>query len=113
MQGQINILKTKLENEKNKVIKPVANKETGEVPLTVGIAQKLLRDKAEKKELTIPKNEAVSPFKLKYETLRAKIKEKAEKEKDAKKKGEPARGRTMTGEPASKIETDPQINYNT
>ena len=113
LQGQINILKTKLENEKNKVIKPVANKETGEVPLTVGIAQKLLRDKAEKKELTIPKNEAVSPFKLKYETLRAKIKEKAEKEKDAKKKGEPARGRTMTGEPASKIETDPQINYNT
>ena len=112
-QGQINILKTKLENEKNKVIKPVANKETGEVPLTVGIAQKLLRDKAEKKELTLPKNEAVSPFKLKYETLRAKIKEKAEKEKNAKKKGEPARGRTMTGEPASKIETDPQINYNT
>jgi hypothetical protein len=113
LQGQINILKTKLENEKNKVIKPVANKETGEVPLTVGIAQKLLRDKAEKKELTLPKNEAVSPFKLKYETLRAKIKEKAEKEKNAKKKGEPARGRTMTGEPASKIETDPQINYNT
>ena len=88
LQGQVNILKAKLENEKNKVIKPVADKETGEVPLTVGLAQKLLRDKAEKKEDKEDKDEvkkeAVSPYKLKYETLRARLKEKAEKAKLAK-----------------------------
>ena len=112
LQGQVNVLKAKLENEKGKVIKPVADKETGQVPLTVGIANKLLRDKAEKeadkKEI---KKEAVSPYKLKYETLRARLKEKAEKAKLAKKKDEPTKGRTMTGNPASKIETDPEISY--
>jgi len=113
LQGQVNVLKAKLENEKGKVIKPVADKETGQVPLTVGIANKLLRDKAEKeadKEKT--KSEAVSPYKLKYETLRARLKEKADKEKLAKKKDEPTKGRTMTGNPASKVNTDPEINYN-
>ena len=47
-QGKINILQQKLENEKNKVVKPEPNKETGEVPLTVGIAHKYLKDKQEK-----------------------------------------------------------------
>ena len=47
-QGKLNILTQKLENEKNKAIKPVPNKETGEVPLTIGIANKLLKDKEEK-----------------------------------------------------------------
>ena len=47
-QGQINILKAKLENEKNRAIKPEPNPETGEVPLTVGIAHKLIKDKQEK-----------------------------------------------------------------
>jgi len=52
-QGQINILKAKLENEKNRAIKPEPNPETGEVPLTIGIAHqefKKQRDK-EKKEV--------------------------------------------------------------
>jgi len=49
-QGQINVLKQKLENEKNKVTKPEPNKETGEVPLTVGIAHKYLKDKKEKEQ---------------------------------------------------------------
>jgi hypothetical protein len=48
-QGQINILKQKLENEKNKAIKPEPNPDTGEVPLAVGLAQKLLRDKEKKR----------------------------------------------------------------
>jgi hypothetical protein len=52
-QGQINILKQKLENEKNKAIKPEPNPDTGEVSLAVGLAQKLLRDK-EKKETEKP-----------------------------------------------------------
>ena len=48
LQGQVNLLKQKLENEKNKAVKAQPNRETGEVPLTVGIAHKLLRDKEEK-----------------------------------------------------------------
>jgi hypothetical protein len=47
-QGQINMLKQKLENEKNKAIKPEPNPETGEVPLTVGVAYKYFKDKEEK-----------------------------------------------------------------
>ena len=112
LQGQVNVLKAKLENEKGKVVKPVADKETGQVPLTVGLAHKLLKDKAEKEEDKEVKKEAVSPYKLKYETLRARLKEKADKEKLAKKKDEPTKGRTMTGNPASKVNTDPEINYN-
>ena len=112
LQGQLNVLKAKLENEKHKIMKPVASKETGQVPLTIGLASKLLKDKAEKNEdKDEVKKEAVSPYKLKYETLRARLKEKAEKEKLAKKKDEPTKGRTMTGEPATKIDTKPQISY--
>ena len=112
--GQINVLKAKLENEKHKIMKPVASKETGQVPLTIGLASKLLRDKAEKEsdeEKKEVKKESVSPYKLKYETLRARLKEKAEKEKLAKKKDEPTKGRTMTGEPATKVDTKPEISY--
>src|SRR6056300_1680247 len=47
-QGQINTLRTKLENEKNRTIKPEPNPETGEVPLTVGVAHKYIKDKQEK-----------------------------------------------------------------
>ena len=46
--GQIELLKQKLENEKNKAIKPEPNPKTGEVPLTIGIANKLIRDKEDK-----------------------------------------------------------------
>ena len=49
-QGQINLLKQKIENEKNKIVKPEPNKETGEVPLTIGVAHKLLKDKEDKKK---------------------------------------------------------------
>src|SRR5210317_1123989 len=50
-QGQINILKQKLENEKNKAIKPEPNPETGEVPLTIGIAHAEFKKEKEKKEV--------------------------------------------------------------
>ena len=49
-QGQLALTKQKLENEKNKAVKPQPNKETGEVPLTIGLAHKLIRDKEEKNE---------------------------------------------------------------
>jgi hypothetical protein len=48
LKGQVELLKQKLENEKNKAVKPEPNKETGEVPLTVGIAHKYIKDKKEK-----------------------------------------------------------------
>jgi len=58
-QGQINQLRTKLENEKNRAIKPEPNPETGEVPLTVGIAHKYIKDKKEKEEV---KKESVDNY---------------------------------------------------
>jgi len=48
LKDQIAMLKTKLENEKNKAIKPEPNPDTGEVPLTVGVAYKHFKDKKEK-----------------------------------------------------------------
>ena len=50
LKGQIALLKTQLENEKNATVKPEPNPETGEVPLTVGVAYKHLRDKMKKEE---------------------------------------------------------------
>src|SRR5210317_882602 len=49
-QGQIAVLKQKIENEKNKAVKPLPNPETGEVPLTIGIAHKILRDNQKKED---------------------------------------------------------------
>ena len=45
LQGQLNITKQKLENEKNKVVKPEPNPETGEVPLRTGIANAIMDKK--------------------------------------------------------------------
>jgi len=63
--GQIELLKTKLENEKNKAVKPEPNKETGEVPLTVGVAHKYLKDKQEKEQekKEVKKEETIVEFK--------------------------------------------------
>ena len=47
--NQVALLKQKLEIEKNKAVKPQPNKDTGEVPLTIGLAHKLLKDKEDKK----------------------------------------------------------------
>jgi len=48
LKGQNALLKQKLENEKNKAVKPEPNPKTGEVPLTVGVAYKIMRDKLKK-----------------------------------------------------------------
>jgi hypothetical protein len=47
LKGQIAMLKQKLENEKNKAIKPEPNPETGEVPLTIGVAHAEFKKKKE------------------------------------------------------------------
>jgi hypothetical protein len=51
LKDQINILKTKLENEKNRAVKPEPNPKTGEVPLTIGIAAAEFKKQKEKKEV--------------------------------------------------------------
>ena len=50
LKDQIAILKTKLENEKNKAVKPEPNPKTGEVPLTVGVAYKHFKDEEQKEK---------------------------------------------------------------
>jgi hypothetical protein len=49
LQGQLNVTKQKLENEKNKVAKPEPNPETGEIPLRTGLANAILSIKDNKK----------------------------------------------------------------
>jgi len=75
LKDQIALLKQKLENEKNKAIKPEPNPETGEVPLTIGIANKLLKDKAEK---DAKKKEMKEERRLYIESIAA-VKNKADK----------------------------------
>ena len=49
--GQLALMKQKLENEKNKVVKPEPNHETGEVPLRTGLANAILDKKGDPAEL--------------------------------------------------------------
>ena len=79
LKGQVNLLRQKVENEKNRAVKPEPNPETGEVPLTIGIAHKLLKDKEQKEKET--KKESVNypeGAKLTFESIQA-VKNKAEK----------------------------------
>ena len=48
LENEIQRLKLELENEKNATVKPEPNPDTGEVPLTVGVAHKYLKDKQKK-----------------------------------------------------------------
>ena len=61
LQGQLNIAKQKLENEKNKVVKPEANPETGEVPLRTGLANAILDKKMNTKDLVQAKKKKEIP----------------------------------------------------
>ena len=56
---QIAQLKQQLENEKNKVVKPEPNPDTGEVPLRTGVAHALLDKKGPKPEAAKAKKEKV------------------------------------------------------
>jgi hypothetical protein len=69
LQGQINLLKVSLENEKNKTVKPEPNPETGEVPLRTGVAAAILDKNSPKK----PKLQTQSTKKLKMSLGKSKI----------------------------------------
>src|SRR6056300_1023280 len=85
LKDQINVLKTKLENEKNKAIKPMPNPETGEVPLTIGIANKLLKDKEAKEKAAEAdrKEKKSADMKDRVSKLKDKLKESVLNESDA------------------------------
>ena len=51
LKGKLALIAQQLENEKNKVVKPEANPETGEVPLRTGLANAILDKKMNTKEL--------------------------------------------------------------
>jgi hypothetical protein len=51
LQGKLNLVTQKLENEKNRVVKPEANPNTGEVPLRTGLANAILDKKIDTKKL--------------------------------------------------------------
>ena len=60
LKNQIQMLKVALENEKNKVVKPEPNKDTGEVPLRTGIAQAILDKNTPKPKTKKDKKEKIS-----------------------------------------------------
>ena len=49
--GQLSVMKQKLENEKNRVVKPEPNPETGEVPLRTGLANAIMSKKGKSDDL--------------------------------------------------------------
>ena len=59
LKDQIQKLKLELENEKNKVVKPEPNPDTGEVPLRTGVAQAILDKKGPKPDAVKAKKEKV------------------------------------------------------
>ena len=61
LQGKLNLVTQKLENEKNKVVKPEPNPETGEVPLRTGIANAILDKKINTKDLVQSKKKKDIP----------------------------------------------------
>ena len=69
LRDQIALLKTQLENERNKMISPIPNPDTGEVPLRTGVAAALLdktgpkpkldKDKQKKLKMSLGKTKIV------------------------------------------------------
>lgn len=87
------LLKQKLENEKHKAVKPAPNKETGEVPLSIGIAYKHLKDK------------------MKTEAAKYKKEQKKDETQSRDKELAEPKGKTLTGEPKTPVEMNPKINH--
>ena len=100
LKDKINILQTKLENEKNKAVKPEPNPETGEVPLTVGVAYKHLRDKMKKR--TMERFEVNEEDKNNYDA------ESGIKQKQIA-KGTPKK--PDTGEKSTPVVMNPKVDY--
>ena len=68
LRDEIHLLKTQLENERNKMISPIPNPDTGEVPLRTGIAAALLDKNGPK-----PKTDKDKQKKLKMSLGKSKV----------------------------------------
>ena len=93
LKDQNALLKQKLENEKHKAVKPAPNKETGEVPLSIGIAYKHLKDK------------------MKTEAAKYKKEQKKDETQTRDKEMAEPKGKTDTGQPKTPVEMNPKINH--
>ena len=94
LKDQIQMLKTKLENEKNKAVKPEPNPDTGEVPLTIGLAHKLLRDKEKKED--VQEADLTKPQIKKVHKMADELPKKDFKDRYGKEKGDAVRYATAT-----------------
>jgi hypothetical protein len=94
LKDQIAMLKVKLENEKNKAVKPEPNPETGEVPLTIGLAHKLLRDKEKKED--VQEADLSKPQIKKVHKMADELPKKDFKDRYGKEKGDSVRYATAT-----------------
>ena len=95
LKDQIAMLKQKLENEKNKAVKPEPNPDTGEVPLTIGLANKLLKDKEMKKE-DVQEADLTKPQIKKVHKMADELPKKDFKDRYGKEKGDAVRYATAT-----------------
>jgi len=59
LKGKLALVNQKLENEKNRVVKPEANPVTGEVPLRTGLANAILDKKVDTKKLVQKKEKEI------------------------------------------------------
>ena len=103
------MLKQKLENEKNKAIKPEPNPETGEVPLTIGLANKLLKDKEMKKE-DVQEADLTKPQIKKVHKMADELPKKDFKDRYGKEKGDAVRYATATNIVKKKLGIESAFN---
>ena len=96
LKDQISMLKQKLENEKNKAVKPEPNPETGEVPLTIGLANKLLKDKEKKEKEDVQEADLSKPQIKKVHKMADELPKKDFKDRYGKEKGDSVRYATAT-----------------
>ena len=96
LKDQIAMLKQKLENEKNKAVKPEPNPDTGEVPLTIGLANKLLKDKEKKEKEDVQEADLSKPQIKKVHKVADELPKKDFKDRYGKEKGDAVRYATAT-----------------
>ncbi len=96
LKDQISMLKQKLENEKNKAVKPEPNPDTGEVPLTIGLANKLLKDKEKKEKKDVQEADLSKPQIKKVHKMADELPKKDFKDRYGKEKGDAVRYATAT-----------------
>ena len=112
LKDQISMLKQKLENEKNKAVKPEPNPETGEVPLTIGLANKLLKDKEKKEKEDVQEADLSKPQIKKVHKMADELPKKDFKDRYGKEKGDAVRYATATNIVKKKLGVESTSAFN-